>query len=136
MSKEQHIRSIRISDEVFEELLRLRKPTLGLGEQRTWDSLFNYFLILHHGNGDWRRKVKYVDTEVIKQLNEAIEGMKDDDALNLKVLSKLYNEIEKKVYNKFLEIQRAENAKKTYPPREKTGDLEPISITLDEYKKN
>ena len=54
-------RSIRVSEDVWKEIQRLRNPLMGLGEQKSLDKLFEYFLVLHHGNLDWRNKVKYVD---------------------------------------------------------------------------
>jgi len=66
-------RSIRVSDDVWKELNRLRLPQFGLGEQKSWDKLFNLFLIEHHGNGDWRNKVKYVDLD--ENLQEELYGI-------------------------------------------------------------
>jgi len=59
--KQPKTRSLRISDDIFNELMRLRLPLFGVGGQKTWDMLFNYFLTLHHDTQDWREKIKDVD---------------------------------------------------------------------------
>lgn len=106
------IRSIRISEDIFQEMMRLRTPIevsfLG-GEQKTWDNLFNYFLILHHGNTDWREKVKEVDLKMRPEL----ELLVDKYYLKHKIIDReelleIYFDLENKFYKEFVQKQHKE----------------------------
>ena len=107
-------RSIRIDDDIWEELQRLRLPRFGLGEQKTWNELFNYFLIMHHGNGDWREKVKEVDKKLEKKMRKLLGGAWGDpefDPEKIK-MDELYEKFERKQYDEFVKKQTKELNKK------------------------
>lgn len=106
------IRSIRISEDIFQEMMRLRTPVevsfLG-GEQKTWDNLFNYFLILHHGNTDWREKVKQVDLAMRPELELLVDKYySKNKEIDHEELLKIYFDLEGRFYKEFVEKQHKE----------------------------
>jgi hypothetical protein len=104
MKQPASVRSIRIKDDIWEELSRLRVHPLGVGGPKSWDQLLNYFLILHHGNGDWRTKVEEVDNVAYEEWACELKGK----GLSLEEMSKLYYKIEDEVYKKFVKKQSKE----------------------------
>jgi len=98
---EKNIRTIRVSDDIWEEFMRLRSDKL-VGGQQTWDELFNTLLVIWHGNGDWRNKVKSVDNVAKQRLGEWVHKQKDFD---LEKTLKKYKEIESTLYNEFVKDQ-------------------------------
>ena len=93
---------MRLSDEVWKELGRLRMPLFGMGKQKTWEELFNILLIEHHGNGDWRTKVKKVDLDpkLQKELYAVYERYLKDEISKMEYHVSCA-EIESRYYNRF-----------------------------------
>lgn len=101
------LRSIRMSDDIWEELMRLRHDGV-FGEQKSWDTLLNYFLICHHNNGDWRMKVQAVDAnpEYVKELNDAIDlYLVDNDIISDEKLRETKSKIYDRYYKDFVKGQ-------------------------------
>ena len=121
MSKEQstHVRSMHLDDDIYEELRRIRgsvsqitsspiniQESLQLQPQFSWNELMNMFLILYHGNGDWRSKVKEVDSKVWKRLSKEMDkiDIADDDTF-FKKEKAMRKAIEHELYASFLDKQ-------------------------------
>lgn len=94
-------RTIWVSDDIWDELYRLRSDRM-YGEQMTWDDILNILLIVWHGNGDWRSKVKAVDVEARKRLDT---WAKTRSHIDLEELEKKYKELKNELHDKFSDEQ-------------------------------
>ena len=110
MKDKTNNRSIRIDDDIWNELLRLRLPRYGIGKQKTWNKLFNYFLILHHGNGDWRAKVKEVDKKMEEKMRKLLRGAYGNPKFDPEKIKMdgLYDALERQTYDEFVAKQTKE----------------------------
>lgn len=95
-----------MDDDIWNELMRLRNPPHGLGEQKSWDTLLNYFLIMHHGNGDWKKKVKEVDIKLHDEFKKEISEMTFEE-LTIKNINVMYALLERKYYSEFIKKQNS-----------------------------